>query len=439
MVDSLHLLDLRIRPFNMYVAGTTDGTFSGVGWSAVMHEDRGKIFKPIYIPTYRLNPYYYLYRLMTCAMYIVPPTSPLTVTDINLVTKDYHTDPTGLAKPQYAISGGDPVLMDATNAKKFHFVIWRIGDYESEGKTPVEKVLLGSDTNEYSGPLYEGREIETANSKGIFAQAIDSISVSRLGGEAEVTRIKGELANAVKSIGGDTGGRWYLPTITRMVPHEYETDNLMGYVHAGIPMSLADMLALGGRNFPGGITEVDANSGPKAREHADGKAVDVSLAPYYAMTGIVLKPHSPYILSPKFNVLAPNDSEQNRPFNDIPYLKNAYNWTVISLGGKQPDGDVLTNGITIDNQEYEANTKVLNIPLNGLGRIPGTSTQSIFDDAFSEMGTSLRFDVKSLNDLDTQEWWHFKASSFGPTFQTLHPNTNTSGKPGISTVRRNTP
>jgi len=174
--------------------------------------------------------------------------------------------------------------------------------------------------------------------------------------------------------------------------------DLMKVVHPALPFSLVDIMAMSRVTFPGSNVSTDAKTGSKATAHAQGRAIDFSLAPYYAVTGLALKNLTTgggkHVLNPDFN---------GATHSAIPeYMKEIYRTQLLTT-------DMLINGT-----KQKTGTRVSNIPLNGLEPVVGSEggIQNIFDATLSKANAPTGL-VVVATDLEAADrvWYHFPAST----------------------------
>ena len=293
LIQELHALDLRLRPLNRYLFTTEARPFEDPILSPNKANDlkiKKDIFKAIYIPNFTVNRFYRISGLTGFDMNIINlnRTQDNVVGIVNKNHPKIGTLQKGLLFEDFVIESGDPIrLKDA----KPHFVILR-AIFRGNQNT-INLAVLGNDIK---------KEINTLRGivENVTGGAITSAEV-----EAIITQFSPPTNDQFPV---------FIPAIFE---GPINTNDIMKNLDPGFPLTIFDAaydgfpppdslkFEVSTFRFPGVVTLEDPDSKGEAGggelAHAGGLAIDVSLVPYFATTGIVLAPHNPYILSGSYN------------------------------------------------------------------------------------------------------------------------------------------
>lgn len=190
---------------------------------------------------------------------------------------------------------GSPIISQST---KYAFVILMINDSLLTGGifTSVYKFLTGSGQpsstvdilpNYANGPLFTSREL--ASKKQRIKDAAGTLGLN----EEEKTKIDTEIDFAINQMSSEGLGSVPHAIFLPVVIQSPIPTSIMNFTLPGYPFSLMDIAAMSPTYFYGGGPFVP-KSGVRGDQHARGMAVDVTLAPYYARTGWVLREDTPH-------------------------------------------------------------------------------------------------------------------------------------------------
>lgn len=285
LIRALGLVDIRLRALNRVVFAETarisvdePQPLTDLGVSV-----KQSLFKIVYVPTEKTNAFYRLAGLNGLRMTLVKVVDP--ANSIAAQTMDKTLFPLGsdelpsLLHEDFSIASGSPFRIDDPLP---HFAVLRFSPQNPSHTTSfgVTAAQLKLDAN---------IQIVRGFVSGVTSGQIDP---------ATVTQVISELPNPVDS------STLFLPVVFHT---PYNSDTIIKNVDPGVPLSFFDTAheLFSTFRFPGVIDVTDpTKASDEAMAHKQGKGIDVSLFPWFARTGMVLKSHSPYILNQDYAAFA---------------------------------------------------------------------------------------------------------------------------------------
>ncbi len=428
LVETLHLVDLRIRGLNLFFPiraerGNLEERADRQG--AIVLRDQ--ILQPIFLPNEKLNPLYYLRSLEGMKITILDPLKNRTqATPFGIVGEepqappsliDFFTGPKDQFR-KYRIANGKPHrLVSSNGTTSTNLVILKITkNFETNDIIKILKIsdpLLSlaqgarSVLNYFFGfdeesPILQTINLRYANNLTIFnLSSADTISSTRgktalrnqieehFSGSIRVRLLQqlNEIVDELKLFAQGVQEVSLLPIVISDFPNGTTAAEkfVLDFASVGMPISLLD-LGVHFNRYTGTIPKdaISKDASLKQREHERGQALDLTLVPYYVRTGIILKKHTPFILTSQF----PARNHSNPAFRTFSNIRLKSD-PIISA--------------------YEA-------PQIKITADSTASMSQLIADMFSRWAriTTGTEDILSINDLtdDDQRWHHIAAEKF---------------------------
>lgn len=437
LVETLHLIDLRIRALNLFFpiraeGGNLEKRSERQGSIAL----RGDILQPVFLPNEKLNPLYYLRSLEGMRITILDPTKNRTqATPLGIVGEepqaparliDFFTEPKDQFRKYRIVNGKPHRLVSPNGATSTNLVILKITKNFEESDNVAFQIIktidpvlnLAQGARNVLNYFFEFDE-ESSIQNSINLTYVNPGETSgnnprefALSSPDTITRGKSFLRKQIENV-------FFEPTRTRLIQQLNEiVENelkfltqgvqevsllpivisdfpngtvaaekfVLDFASVGMPISLLDLGIHFGR-YSGTIPKdsISKDASKKQQEHERGQAFDLTLVPYYIRTGIVLKKHTPFILTSQF----PARNHSNLAFRTFPNIR-------------------LKSDLT---------TSVYEAPQIKIIPDSTASMSQLIADMFSrwariETGTE---EILSINDLtdDDQRWYHVFATTFG--------------------------
>lgn len=394
IIQQLNLLDLRIRPLNEALTqGLVHLTFS-----PIFEKNKNQVFKAIYIPNNTMNPTYKIKQLRNSAtetafsMYILNPTKNIEpekpINALNITKYDF--DPfegagQAIVNADFSIKEGPPVHLE-TNIASFAMLLASQPGTLTINDEPINMTR----SNAFSEAGKEKVKSQIDNMQGISSDV--------------KTRLKNEFEQAVNKIGVVEDDVLLPVVFMGQIDSNVVIDNTV----AGIDMSLLDIGVFSRKIIPGSNVAVQGLSEEKS-SHANGNSIDFTLTPYYAMTGYVLKDHSPYILSPEYD-----PRKGGALHGSVSGITSNQNIKV-KTGKKIARRTAVNRSIITIEEPEEKNLFDVRIPISKKDS-PTTKASSdadieaIFNDLLSEGGANFTINVDDLP-LNDRFWYHIEAET----------------------------
>jgi hypothetical protein len=436
LVRALHILDLRIRGLNrsiLYPPSLSNANLQG--YSIRHYLEPRLVLKGNYIPNFLINAFYYLRGLVDpdINLTILPPVQNYSI-NMGAVERD-----SGIGACTKIRIIGDPIISKRDDS--VDFVVLKFTEYK-KGGTQLQSIVInnnplplwagggvaseyaclqykifGKDANYESGTLYTVQQI--VNEKGDDVRIPLKNQINRFPQKDKIIKQAKRVVEILSKYFKDDQTASYLPVI---INGPVSSDTIMNLGYPGIPLTLLDIAYFSHIPFTG-ATPSDNLSKHKLNVHALGKAIDISLAPYYAKTGMSLIQKDPYLLSGDFshhsygNLIVDekiniklrtklsSSSDESIPSN-IQYVR--------------AQDFIEMNIVNVDGIKYRNGRLISEIKLN-IEKIEDSQNkvEEVFDLLFTtptEEGVkpvSPEFKYDALNDLiqDDRYWYHMQVDS----------------------------
>ncbi len=427
LVETLHLIDMRIRALNLFFpiraeGGNLEDRADRQGSIAL----RGDILQPVFLPNEKLNPLYYLRSLEGMRITILDPTKNRTqATPLGIVGKepqapvrliDFFTGPKDQFRKYRIVNGKPHRLVSPNGATSTNLVILKITKNFEENDfikiikiaDPVLNLAQGARSvlNYFFGfdeesPIQNAINLTYANNLRAFSlSSPDTITRNKSALRSQIEdvfsgstreRLLQQLNEIIDELSPFTQGVQevsLLPIVISDFPSGTTAAEkfVLDFASVGMPISLLDLGIHFGR-YSGTIPKdsISKDASKKQREHERGQAFDLTLVPYYIRTGIVLKKHTPFILTSQF----PARNHSNLAFRTFPNIR----------------------------LKSDTTTSVYEAPQIKILADSTASMSELIADVFSRWATITTGveDIFSINDLtdDDQRWYHVFATTFG--------------------------
>ena len=431
LVAALHLMDLRIRSLNLIFPVRDSGLLLEAKAAANWGEDninqtRDGILQAIFIPNQPLNNNYYLRSLEGMTMTFLDPTSskiqgsgskgiigedPQSLVESARTVLDWGSEPIH----QYRIAIGRPhrlVQPDReSNPISVNLVLMQITSIDKPSKIINEfRLIKGVNSEDVtfveSSVVLKYNNIDTSFSlfslPGLRDGDADIQNQIKTNFAAdEQTRLLAQWKEILSQINNEeVGDRTYLPVVISDFAggESAATDFVLKFASIGFSISLLD-LGVFYKKYSGSDVDVTGGSSKMAQEHARGDAFDLSLVPYYAISGMILKSHTPFILSQQFNP----HKHPHQIFKAFPQITDAnklsaYSSPIIKVV-RQPSAIQENSSKAEDKEFVKANQNEIKLLIKGILSVSKVENGS--EEIFS-------FDDLSADD---QHWYHQSVES----------------------------
>jgi hypothetical protein len=281
----LACVDMKLRTLNRVLFSAKNRGASASPSTRFSQDElelKNRIFQVKYIPSEKVNADYRIAGLGGL---------PLTVIDSTVVGNSFTTP--SLSESDFDVTSNNRALLseDFTIASGKSFRI------ETPRPNFVILRLLRRRGGTFAIPLTSAAEHLKGNVTRIsIAGFVESTTKALYPPEYQI--LKSEALAIIDAIPSDGGE--FLPVIF-MGP--MQSEQVIFNADPGSMLSLYDAGRLSTFEFPA-VTAADPNHKSKNDiQHQQGKAVDITLFPWFASTGLTLKPHNPYILEKNYEVM----------------------------------------------------------------------------------------------------------------------------------------
>ena len=381
MINVLHLLDLRLRALNKPLFANI------LGKNDTEKKMKSLFFQALYIPTARMNPAYRISTLTGFELYVLQTTSTqyLDFTgNKKIISAAPHLANTTEALPTI-IFAGPPIRLSDTYSLVFL----------SLESSATNRILIDGKTIDVT----KGQTLSSTNTRHLLTRQITDILTGKVDPDPYLTQFN-QMCNDVAEL-----------IESRLIPVIIKGPLTSSLVLAnstpGVSFSLIDIANYSRILFQGSKVAMNSatGSGHNTLAHSTGDAVDISLAPFYAVTGYILREdpaNLPHVFDRNYRASGLHQQLQT---------KNINVWIPKST---QNERDVVTAIPT--NTQY-AQSKVsmplIHIPLN-IQPIPGdtsaTNVQLLFTQLFAEIGYPAFYsDIMSDLPSKDQVWHHIES------------------------------
>lgn len=300
LIWSLYFIDCRLRAYN-------HALYLGMG-GILPATNSANYFKTLYIPNIPINNNYYWTDIRSLDVSVIHPQYPTLSTKLGTVTH-FHTP--GKYEDIKVRFIGKPI---PTKTSANHFCILMIDDSHVPSRTDKswdwgkianfllnapsvsQSVTIEGSKKTWDGPMFGYSDFATNQYYNGVANIKQGLANIGFVGE-ELTRLSTEVDFAFKQLSDNApngvGGasfqyEFFLPVVIKIPTGGIVDSDVMRYIFPGYPMTLLDTANLPSTMFPGNVP-FDKNKRVLNDQHAAGKALDITLAPYYATTGLALK------------------------------------------------------------------------------------------------------------------------------------------------------
>jgi hypothetical protein len=299
---TLYFLDARVRTYN-YILYRDNSRLD----LPPINVPARNYFRAIYIPSIAVNPWYYMVNPISLNLQIINPNvsaTPLNVGEVTSFNIPHDNADKGRVDDLRVNFVGNPIDVDSTD---YMFAIMMLNDshlstsglFSVSGAlsaikgsgVPSTTVSLTGTVNNFNGLMYSPATIKSAAGIANMKAAINGIAGLSA---AQKTRLASEVDFAVQQMKTEVVSVFpesiFLPIV---IKGPLDSNFIVPKVVPGVPFTLIDIADMSPVLLPGN-TSVEKKRKLSADEHAQGRAVDITLSPFYAMTGLALKPGSPY-------------------------------------------------------------------------------------------------------------------------------------------------
>jgi hypothetical protein len=287
LIDSLCAIDMRLRATNRAILACKN-RISKASIATQEMNVKNRLLKPIYLPTETINPFYRLAGLDGLSMKLIDPHAPDLSPPEGVVNSGMFLGNNHLiTTSDFSLASGDPVRLDKS---AYSFVILKIHPEIHSGQSMLPDMTASANQ------LKNGT---TKSAIVAYVSAVTSHTVSST-----------VVNNAINNLpAGDD--RVYLPVLFHG-SYANELASFVAVIDPGIPLTIYDAAGMPASiyekfstfRFPA-VATVEPNAPTeKAIKHSSGEAIDITLFPWYARTGLILHKHdfpkAGYILGPDY-------------------------------------------------------------------------------------------------------------------------------------------
>lgn len=280
LVNSVSYIDLRVRALNIAAVASTNLRPNSLSQNIPELQAKRVIFQGIYIPNESINAYYRLAGLRGLKMTLIHLRNENKNISAQTIGPKVVTEESdaGLLWGDFSVASGKPYRLDSTAP---NFVILRF--------TPRRTV-----PNEYKTTFVASRDDIVRETNYIARVASAATS-----GQVDTTVVQ-DVVSGLSAEDPET-----LQYVVAIFHGPYNASTaLLDLVDPGIPLSVYDAAydIVSTFKFPStvAIKEDASTLGEDQQKHAQGNAIDLTIFPWMARTGLRLKPHKPYVLQSEY-------------------------------------------------------------------------------------------------------------------------------------------